>query len=271
MKFSHIRLMSDIHLEFKTLAIPALPNDKTTLLILAGDIAVYPFNTWWFANLTERFAKVIYVCGNHEHYHGNISKTKCLIEDVFEEEFFSSGKIHVVDEAQKFEFDGLRILAGTLWTDVNNGNSTDINNIKYGMNDYRYIGKTDTTVIHPKDTIEIFDRTVFEFREWLNEPFDGKTIIVTHHLPTYQAIHPRFRTDRDGLNAGYASNLESFIEEYQPDYWFFGHSHSSNDFFIGNTHLISNPRGYANREGIPENKEFNEVFLIELDTAAVDG
>lgn len=271
MKFTHVRLYSDLHLEFKSFAVPPLPHDKTTLLILAGDIAVYPFNTWWFANLVERFAKVIYLMGNHEHYHGNIYKTKSLIEEVFEEEFFHSDKIHVVDEAQLFEFEGLRVLAGTLWTDVNKGNRVDMDSIKYGMNDYRFITGKNGHVLHPRDTMELFHNTMFQFREWLHQPYQGKTIVVTHHLPSYNAISERYRGDRSDLNAGYASNLDHFIEEYQPDYWFFGHSHGSNNFFIGKTNLISNPRGYANKEGVPENPEFNETLTISLDDVAVEG
>ena len=259
----YIRLYSDLHLEFGPFMVPEMDTDNETLLILAGDITVYPFSQIWFAQLVKRFAKIIYVLGNHEYYRGHIIKTREIIDETFSEEFFTD-KIEVVDSARKIELNGLRILAGTLWTDAGKGDISVISAIKYGMNDFRLITGSNGYPLHPNETMAIFDKTVEQFKQWLNEPFDGKTLIVTHHLPTYQAIDPIFKEDYHRLNGGYASSLDNLILDHEPDYWFFGHSHMSNNFHLGKTHLMSNPRGYVNKNGDPENKQFDPNFLIEL-------
>lgn len=61
------------------------------------------------------------------------------------------------------------------------------------------------------------------------------------------------------------------IEKYQPTLWIHGHTHEKADYMIGNTRIVSNPRGY-NRETLygrrgcdedsnPEVKEFDSYGL----------
>lgn len=262
-KIKYLRVYSDLHLEFGAFKIEELPTDKETLLVLAGDITVYPFSVFWFANLTRRFAHIIYVLGNHEHYHGNIATTKNIIEQTFEAELFTNNYT-VVDDPQQIKFDGFRFLAGTLWTDMDGDNPVTKSIVGRSMNDYRLISNLEGTTLRPDDTIEKFKQTITKFEELLTEPYDGKTYVVTHHLPSYAAIDKIYRSNADKINGGYASNLDEFILTYQPEYWFFGHSHNSNNFKIGNTTLFSNSRGYANKHGEPQNKNFDKIGLIEL-------
>ena len=93
-----IALVSDVHLEFGDLD---FVNDSgADVLILGGDICVGadmaqrdPYNTMgehyrsnrfhaFFERCCERFPHVIFIVGNHEHYHGDFAKTVPHFKDV---------------------------------------------------------------------------------------------------------------------------------------------------------------------------------------------
>ena len=59
--------------------------------------------------------------------------------------------------------------------------------------------------------------------------------------------------------ASYASNLESFVQEFRPALWIHGHTHESFDYRIGKTRIVCNPRGYASTA---ENKKFRPDFTV---------
>jgi len=44
----------------------------------------------------------------------------------------------------------------------------------------------------------------------LAESFDGKTVVVTHHAPSSQSVHPRYANDL--LTPAFASNLENLMD-----------------------------------------------------------
>ena len=84
-----IAIASDVHLEFGDLI---LKNEENAdVLILSGDICVASdFSDADYSNLKDgrsqryvdfftrcasEFSKVIYVVGNHEHYHGDFAET----------------------------------------------------------------------------------------------------------------------------------------------------------------------------------------------------
>ena len=73
-----IALASDIHLEFGDIV---LHNDQAAdVLILGGDICVVrdlvrkgdTMVRDFFVNCCTQFKTVIYIMGNHEHYHGGL-------------------------------------------------------------------------------------------------------------------------------------------------------------------------------------------------------
>lgn len=78
----------------------------------------------------------------------------------------------------------------------------------------------------------------------LRRPFDGATVLVTHHLPSYRSVAPNF--GGHPLNPCYASNLDGLIERYKPALWIHGHTHMSCDYQLGATRVVCNPRGYVN-------------------------
>jgi Icc-related predicted phosphoesterase len=69
---------------------------------------------------------------------------------------------------------------------------------------------------------------------------------VTHHPPCGQSIHPKDRGDIRG--PALASNLESLIMTFQPTLWISGHTHYCCDYTLNRTRLVSNPRGYSDKD-----------------------
>ena len=61
--------------------------------------------------------------------------------------------------------------------------------------------------------------------EHLAEPFAGKTVAVTHHLPSLRSVAARFQGDL--TNGAFASNLDHLVG--QVDLWVHGHTHDSVD------------------------------------------
>ncbi|MDU0953809.1 MAG: hypothetical protein E6614_17045 [Bradyrhizobium sp.] len=54
----------------------------------------------------------------------------------------------------------------------------------------------------------------------LETPFDGPTIVVTHHAPGWGSVAERYRNDR--VTAAYASDLSALILATQPTLWVHG-------------------------------------------------
>jgi hypothetical protein len=87
-----------------------------------------------------------------------------------------------------------------------------------------------------------------------------KNVVVSHFVPTKQAIHEKYHGDL--LNCYFANDLDHMIIDSNIHTFIFGHTHSSFDFMIDNTHMVCNPRGYS--YGYSENDEFTSQKLIEI-------
>jgi hypothetical protein len=254
----YLRIVSDLHTEMRAFnfALPELETDCETVLVLAGDIGVGIQGLEFIKPLGKRFPHIIYVAGNHEFYHNDITLVKKNIEIILKLEGINN--IYVVDRAATLELEGHKFVCGTLWTDFNKNNPLAHIRVRNGLNDYRVINKNGAA-LSTYDTHEIFKDTF----EYFKNNVDDNTIVITHHMPSLQAVSEEYR--EEGLiNHGFASDLDNFIIDRKPKYWFFGHGHNSNDFVIGETRLISNPRGYIHY-GDTENSLFNPELLIEID------
>ena len=60
------------------------------------------------------------------------------------------------------------------------------------------------------------------------------------------------------LNPYFLCDMTRYMETV--DLWLYGHTHTSKDFYEGNTRLVCNPRGYG-----PENKHgFIKDLIVEI-------
>jgi len=104
----------------------------------------------------------------------------------------------------------------------------------------------------PKDAAALHRASVAWLREKLAEPFDGPTVVVTHHAPSLRSVPAAWRDDP--VSAAYASNLDWLVEESGAALWVHGHVHESADYIISRTRVVCNPRGYWPKQPNPHFK-----------------
>jgi len=264
-----IRPMSDLHLEFDGMypwVMPRIEGEKDMVLVLAGDITAN-HNQWkdnpsldvfspWIKDVCARHKAVIYVSGNHENYIGDMY----AVEDHWRAMSKHIENLHFLNR-QSVVIDGVRILGCTLWTDLSN----PINEmIAYkGMNDFGYIWVDGDLFTTAQYRLE-HDACMYFIETELAKEFDGDTVIVTHHAPSFKSITERF--ENNNLNPCYASNLDRLMWYNSIKLWIHGHIHNSLDYVVGDeiqsTRVVCNPRGYEN-DGVV-NPDFNPLLTVDI-------
>lgn len=241
-------IRSDLHRSLYSSAyqIVRLPEPETPydVVVLAGDISTDPARV--IREVAEEYAgPIVYVAGNHEFYGGDFTAN---VEEAREESgmwddihFLENSAVEMIagDEAVRF-------LGCTLWTDFDlygfDVREKAMQDCRRGMNDFRQITEGGRPL-----TPQLIRTRHLHSRAWLEdvfaEPWEGKTVVVTHHAPSFQSIHSSYAGD--GTNAGFASDLEEEIGRWQPDLWIHGHTHTPFDYRIGRTRVVCNPTGYS--------------------------
>jgi len=152
-------------------------------------------------------------------------------------------------------------LGATLWTDFGLLGDPAFSQMlaQMGMSDYHVIRHhSGGGVLEPGETRRLHEQTIGWLRVQAQAHRRRKLVIVTHHAPSARSVHARFSANP--LNPGYASNLEQLVEESQAALWIHGHVHHAADYRVGQTRVLSNPRGY------PEEPEhgFNPGLVVEV-------
>jgi predicted phosphodiesterase len=235
--------------------IPHLPTDKKTVLIVAGDLATVrrPQRIVTFFELLQpRFKHIIYVLGNHEHYGDYLQDTENLIRAALRlSPNLDMSKITMAGNYPvEKTIDGVRFILGTMWTDYRNGDYETACLVPKYISDHKMIKDVypASGMLTTAKLAEIHRDTLAGFGKWMEDKDNSKTVVVTHHMPTYQAVDPRYMLDpvTRVLNAAFVTNLDEFILKHQPALWFFGHTHTPFYGKIGDTQLHCNPLGYPN-------------------------
>lgn len=246
-------VLSDLHLEFSNLLFPA--NDAD-VIVLAGDIWKGDNGIFW-ARAAWPDKEIVYVAGNHEFYGKNRLEVLARLRIAAKE----TG-VHFLDN-EEVVINGVRFLGATLWTDFKLfGEDLKMDCMLEGessLNDFRLIeeGEWNFSAI---DSINLHNESVTWLTKAIREPFDGKTVVVTHHLPSADSVVARFK--KDLLSACFASKLDHLMGK--PVLWVHGHTHDNLDYEIRGTRVVCNPRGYCRYEGGGENADFNQNLIVEI-------
>jgi Icc-related predicted phosphoesterase len=245
-----LHVLNDLHIEFENFEPPATDAD---VVVLAGDIGVGLEGLRW-AEASFPNKLVIYVPGNHEFYHHDIA----LIGELKAQ---SPGHIQVLDNDQ-VEIDGVRFLGSILWTDFALFGEADkffaMQQAQQRMTDFAIIQNLGQQFT-PGDAIKLHEASRDWLASMLAKPFDGKTVVVTHHAPSSRSVHPRYA--RDLLTPAFASNLEALMDGDRAALWVHGHMHDPFDYEIYGTRVVCNPRGYASNALTPD---FRPDWVIDI-------
>ncbi len=246
-----LHILSDLHLEFA----PLEPGDVSAdVVVLAGDIHLRTDGVAWAMSGFRQ--PVLYVPGNHEYYGGHFKNTLAKMK-----QRAAGTNVHVLD-GEQLVIDGVRFLAATLWTDFSvTGNAVlAAMEARQRMNDFRRIRAGSFRRLRPSDVQRDHRAAASFLRETLAEPFDGKTVVVTHHAPSTRSIAERFREDTSHLNAAYVNQLEALLGP-PVSLWVHGHTHTSFDYDLLGTRVVCNPRGYIPYE---PNPGFEPARVVEV-------
>jgi predicted phosphodiesterase len=240
-----LQIYSDLHLEFAPLDLT--PRDAD-VVIFAGDIDLKSRGVKW-AN--EAFqCPVIYVCGNHEYYGGHIQRTLRKMKEA------AAPHVHVL-ENEALILNQTRFLVTTAWTDYSS--TGDVNAAKRvaweWMNDFTVI-RTDESYrrLRPDDLVAKSRAAYAWLTKELDRPFDGKTVVVSHHAPALDYVGDDLPAH---LIAAYANDWPELLGK--ADLWIYGHTHVAADFLKNGCRVVSNPRGYPNQK-----TGFDPNLLIEI-------
>jgi len=255
-----LHILSDLHNEFSTF-VP--PDTDADVVVLAGDIGVGTTGMTWAKQYVDK--PTIYLAGNHEYYNGNIESD--LVR--FRAAAVELG-IHFLD-CTTLVLGGVRFIGATMWTDFRLGTRSDqevamaMKAAHRALNDFKAI-EIGKRRFQPPDAVALFEQAVAFIASELAKPFDGKTVVVTHHSPSPQSVHPRYIGD--AINGAFSSDLEYLMQAPNaPALWIHGHTHDSFDYVVdGCTRVVANPRGYTSRYGASgqENEFFNPGLIIEV-------
>lgn len=292
-----IALCSDIHLEFGPISLENTEN--ADVLILSGDICIindlreyqdfallgmtHKSNQFhkFFQECCERFPHVVYVCGNHEYYHGDFATDLGNLRN----RLGYLKNLHIL-EKEFVEIGDTMFFGASLWTDMNKEDPLTIQHIKGYMNDYHIINCSDEVVNYKyhvnKDkpvgmsdeewmALDYNDRVTLKFGtreakfspersvvehkatlkaldEAIGSRSNDKWVVVGHHAPSKLSTKPQYERDVI-VNGAYSSDLSEFILDHpQIKLWTHGHTHHNFDYMIGGTRIVANPRGYDGYE-----------------------
>lgn len=254
-----VQVASDLHLELLGKLFPGerliSPAHDADILVLAGDIAngieaVEMFKNWP--------VPVLYIAGNHEFYGHSLEQMRMDLRN-------AAAGTHVtfLDNAIK-DFGSVRFLGTTLWTDYR----LELNRTQRQLMESAELRVSDHFRINCSGGKFTAERALVEHelsRAWLkdelNSPYDGKTVVITHHGPHRLSINRRYVGNP--VNAAFASDLSELLPK--ADIWIHGHVHDNFDYNVCGCRVVANPRGYAlNKNAVKTAKELvfeNNCFL----------
>lgn len=291
-----LQICSDLHVEHfspDTVALAGISvAPDVDLLLLPGDIGSGDQSFEMARGIADHTGvPVAWLPGNHEFYGRDLSRQMDRYRALAERH---AGVIALLDSTTVVK--GVRLVGGTLWTDFKlYEGAARLPTAEFAMSvgdrslsDFRLIkwhGERFTAARSAE--LHALSRTYLE--QVLAQPFDGPTVVMTHHAPHPKSVHATYaagervlrsptrlpdETSSWWINPCFVSDLSPLLE--QADLWAHGHVHNSFDYTVGRCRVVANPRGYplrnrdrqmlidADGQPIFENQEFDPMKVVTL-------
>jgi len=250
-----LQIFSDLHADVVAPR-PIAVSPDIDVVVVAGDVCEGAENG--FARLRQIVpmqVPIIMVMGNHEYYRRHLAGELAAARQAA-----PLYGVHLL-ESDAVILGGVRFIGCSLWTDyaLFGDPQRAMQVAAHGLNDHRRIkwSKQPWLRFRPQEALLLHERSRGFIETTLAAPFDGATVVVTHHAPHPGSIHSRYRSDL--LTAAYVTDLTSVIEAGRPDLWVHGHVHESFDYRAGATRVVCNPHGYGT-----ENPSFDPALVVEV-------
>lgn len=271
-----LRILSDLHVDVHPYSVADASD--CDVVIIAGDVAerLSTHSIEWLAReIRSRGWRCLYVPGNHDFW-----KTRYAAEVDRARAAALEHGIDLLVDGDVVEIGGVRFVGATLWTDYLVADAQavsmrDADDRGTGMRDHRRIRWGDGAQrFRPAEALFEHRRHRAAIEAALETPFDGPTVVVTHHAPHPSSLKAGAVTRP--VDASYASDLTDLMDRYRPALWVHGHVHASRDYMVGETRIVANPRGYVFETGHGkrrtvevENPAHDPALTIEVGRRAV--
>ncbi len=237
-------------------------------LIIAGDLADAPQLNWrpaldWLGRYLAP-DKIFLLPGNHDYYGHALGADPDLAA-------LAASRGARLVQKQALHYGDIRLLCCTLWTDFALLGDPEAAMLQAAtaMLDYDRISRIkpgrsgNHLPITPEDTLALHR----DHRAWLEAALAaphfagmrGRTAVVTHHGP-----HPLAAGPLNALAPAFHSDLGALIDRYQPEVWFFGHSHHRLRARVGATDLRNIALGYPRENRVSGSQSLIEMCILEL-------
>lgn len=259
-----IQIFSDLHCDARPGWIPSLV-PGADLVVCAGDVCEGMEEALSYLRVSLSEVPIVTVAGNHSFYRRRYPEE--MASGLMKAERL--GIVFLECAARVIE--GVRFVGATLWTDYalygEHTRPLAMDVAHRRLNDHRLITwqREPWLRFRPEEALHLHRQARASLDRALAEPFDGPTVVVTHHAPSMRSIAEQYRVnDPHGnpmlLNAAFSSDLEPLIELHQPALWVHGHTHHSFDYPIGRTRVVCNPHGYGSENAAG----FNPHLVVEV-------
>lgn len=251
-------IFSDLHLELQN---PMFVDDapESDVIVCAGDLCSADQLGGCAQWLIERYGlPIVFVPGNHEFYFsGGVwppsakAASHVLMKEIAAASRSWPQRLYLLDD-DVIELGDVRFVGGTLWTDFMMDLKDDSQfawRMKWApsqLADFSRIWLEDGRPLSPFAMLGFHRMTRGFIERQLANPFDGQTVVVTHHLPHPDCTPAVYRDwDTNYLFACSKAAFEDVLDyDSAPALWICGHTHHPSDVRVGRTRIVCNPRGY---------------------------
>jgi Icc-related predicted phosphoesterase len=239
----------------------------------------------FFDHVTREFPHVIYIMGNHEHYSGDVAHTYSILREhldygnlhILEKEVWQHQDVTFIGGTLWTDMnrsdpltlsytrnamnDFREVLNSNrmvvrqvpvyernpLWTDDGLNGGQYSKDATGAMINIGYKSKEEPARWTPEDSVTDHEQMLAYVKNIVAERANEKFVVVGHHCPSEQSVAAQYKGDM--LNGAFRSSLDDFIEQRpQIRYWLHGHTHHNFNYWIGETRVVCNPRGYIGHE-----------------------
>jgi Icc-related predicted phosphoesterase len=242
----------------------------------------------FFDHVTREFPHVVYIMGNHEHYSGDVAHTYNTLKfhldygnlHILEKETwthqghtFICGTLwtdmnrsdpltlsytrNAMNDFREVLNSNRMVVRNVpiyernpLWTDDGRNGGQYSKDATGAMIRIGYKSKEEPARWTPEDSVLDHERMLAYVDHVTRDP--GSYIVVGHHAPSKLSVAERYKND-NLMNSAFHSALDEFImDRPQIKYWFHGHMHNNSNYWVGETRVVCNPRGYIGHESLAD-------------------